>query len=178
MEHVTNFQEFKIYKLTKNVAEKYLEDIVDALDLIPQVDKYTSDIVLSENKGDRILHAKWEHSLIALTDQNEFAGIVFGYEREKEGNNMYPENSIYLSDLAVSKNYQRKGLGKFLVHQWLEFNKKKGFLELAGPLKFSVQTNKEDWNAHVQRLYELLGFKKIAEKSYNNRVDNVYFLSL
>jgi len=169
---------FKIYQLTKNLAEKYLEDIISALDLIPEVDPHTPEDVLSENSRGRILHAKWDHSLIVLTTDGAFAGLLIGYERESEENEQYPSHSIYISGLAVSKNFQGKGLGKFILQIWIDQCKEKGFLELNGKLRLSVQTNKEDWNRHVQKLYESFGFKKIAEKQYGNRIDNVYSLDL
>jgi ribosomal protein S18 acetylase RimI-like enzyme len=133
--------------------------------------------LLQEKKGERILHKKWEHSFILLDGEN-FVGIIVGYERDAEGNNQYPYNTIYLNDLAVSAEYQKRGLGKFLVHRWLDENTRIGFLELEGELRFSVQTNSASSNAHVQKLYESFGFKKIAEKVYDNRVDTVYLLEV
>lgn len=172
------FQDLKIYQLTKKLAEKYLEDIISALDLIPQVDKHTSEDVLPENSGNRVLHAKWKHSLIALDNNDNFAGILIGYERESEGNEQYPSNCIYISSIAVSENFQKRGLGKFLIKTWIDQCKEEGFLELSGKVRLGVQTNKEEWNKHVQGLYESFGFRKIAEKTYGNRTDNVYSLDL
>ena len=172
------FEKFQIYSLIKDLAEKYVDDIIAALNLIPEIDKHNINDVLSEKKGERILHAKWKHSLIVLTADGEFVGVIIGYEREKEDNNQYPENSIYLNDLAVNGKFQKRGVGKFLTMVWLDWNKKIGFIELTGKLRFSVQTNKQDWNSHVQKLYEAVGFKKIAEKNYNNRTDNVYSLNI
>ena len=171
-------QSFKIHQLTRTLAEKYLEDIISALDLIPEVDPHTPEDVLSENSRGRILHSKWDHSLIALTTDNTFAGIIIGYERESEKNEQYPSHSIYISGFAVSKNFQEKGLGKFMLQTWIDQCREKGFVELSGELRLAVQTNKEGWNRHVQKLYESFGFKKIAEKQYGNRIDNVYSLEL
>ncbi len=171
------FNEFTIVPLTKQLAEKYAAPICSALDQIPQVDPHTPEQLLSESKGERVFHNKWDHSLIAFSGNN-FAGLIVGYEREQEGNEQYPFNSIYVSDFAVSKNYQKKGLGKFLIESWINYNKEKGFLKLQDTLKFSLQTNSADWNSHVQKLYESFGFKKIATKVYDNRVDNVYFLEI
>lgn len=178
MDLIASYHEFHLERLTKMLAEKYAEDIVTALDQIPMTDSHTKDKLLADKKGDRILYAKWEHSLIALDDKNSFAGIIVGYERKSEGNEQYPYNSIYLNDLAVGVNFQKRGLGRVLVNEWLKFNKKVGFKELDGSLRFSIQTNKADWNLHVQKLYESVGFKKIAEKAYDNRIDNVYFLDI
>lgn len=177
MDKVASFDDFEIYPLTKELAIKCMHSILASLDLIPMVDKHNEDDVLLEKSGERIFHAKWEHSLIALTSNGDFAGIIIGYEREKEKNLQYPNNSIYISGFATANAYQKKGLGKFLIKTWLEHNGKKGFLELEGSLKFTVQTNNAEWNNHVQKLYESFGFKKTSEKSYGNRTDNVYSLS-
>ena len=178
MNIINSFGEFNIYPLTKELAIEHMQGILEALDLIPMVNKHTKEGILSNNKGERVFHAKWDHSLVALTLSGDFAGLVIGYERESEGNSQYSDNSIYLSDFAISEKYQKKGLGKFLCATWLEYNKKKGFLELEGKLKFTVQTNKAEWNSYVQRIYESLGFKKTAEKTYENRTDNIYSLNL
>jgi ribosomal protein S18 acetylase RimI-like enzyme len=176
MKSLYQLQQFSIYKLTYELAQKYVADICTALDLIPEVDRHNPEQILASKKGDRVLYSKWQHSLIALTEQGEFAGVVIGYERKSEGNEQYPENCIYLNDLAVAANYQKKGLGKFIVQSWLDFNTKTGFLDLDGQLRFCVQTNSSDWNVHVQRLYESFGFTKISSKLYGNREDNVYVL--
>ena len=176
MNTIASYQEFQIKQLTKELAQQFADDIVAALDQIPLTEKHSVEKVLADTKGERVLHAKWEHSLIAVDEQNTFAGVVIGYEREKEDNDQYPENSIYLNDVAVSANFQKRGLGKFLVNEWLKFNKEVGYKKLDGFLCFTVQTNKAEWNSHVQKLYESVGFHKRAEKMYDNRTDNVYSL--
>lgn len=178
MEEIETINDFKIFRLSKTLATKYLNEILAALDLIPEVDKHTPDDILQQKNDSRIFHAKWDHSLIVLHKNGGFAGIIMGYEREKEKNNQYPQNSIYINGLSITQEFQNQGIGKFLIKTWIDWNKKKGFLVLDGPLRFSVQTNKEKWNIHVQNLYESFGFKKIGEKKYGNRIDNVYILDL
>ncbi len=169
-------QSYALLPLTPKLVEKHSQDICKSLDQIPGVDPHSKEQLLLEERADRVFYKKWEHSFI-LIDGEVFVGIIIGYERESEGNDQYPHNSMYLSDLAVSSEYQRQGIGTFLVGKWLEHNRQVGFLELDDELRFSVQTNKADWNAHVQKLYEGFGFEKVAEKAYGNRVDNVYYLS-
>jgi ribosomal protein S18 acetylase RimI-like enzyme len=166
---------YQLVPFTKKLAEKYQENICKALDQIPQVQPHTLEDLLMEKKGNRVLHKKFEHSFILL-DDDKFVGIAIGYERDREENEQYPFNSIYMNDLAVAEEYQKKGIGKLLVKEWLERNSGVGFLALDGELRFSVQTNSAEWNRHVQNLYESFGFTKIAEKQYENRADNVYFL--
>ena len=178
MKPLITFNEFDIFPLSKDTAAKFAVKINTALDQIPLVDKHTADQLLAETKGDRILYAKWVHSLIALTSNMDFAGIIIGYERIHEDNDQYPLNSIYLNDFAVSAGHQKKGLGKYLVKTWLDYNQTVGFKELDGKLRFSVQTNSAEWNKHVQVLYESCGFKKTATKQYDNRIDYVYVLDV
>jgi ribosomal protein S18 acetylase RimI-like enzyme len=173
-----SFKEFKIYPLTRALADKYALPIISSLNQIPLTDTHSKEKLLSDIKGERKLYAKWDHSLIALTEANIFAGVIIGYERKKEQNSLYDKNCIYLNDFAVSSDFQKKGLGKALTNTWIEDTQNKGFMKLDGKLRLAVQTNKAKWNSHVQRLYESSGFKKIGEKGYENRTDNVYFLDL
>lgn len=168
---------YEVLGLTPNLVRIYASDICESLDQIPEVDQYTEEKLLQERKEERELYKKWDHSFILL-DHKKFVGIIIGYERIAENNEQYQHNSIYLSELAISKAYQRKGLGKLLIKTWLDKNKNIKFLELNGDLRFSVQTNFMDWNKHVQKLYQSFGFKKISEKKYDNRTDNVYFLEV
>lgn len=177
MNRIASNSEFILKSLSRELADQYADAICNALDQIPLTEKHTKEKLLADKKGERILHAKWEHSLIAFDKNSNFAGIIIGYERSSEENDQYPSNSIYLNDIAVSKNFQRKGLGKFLIKEWIRFNKEVGYKELDGSIRFSVQTNKEEWNTHVQQLYKSVGFRKNAEKKYDNRIDNVYFLT-
>jgi ribosomal protein S18 acetylase RimI-like enzyme len=176
MEPVHTFKNFTIYLLSPNLLKKYADEITFAMDQIPSGNPHTLDVLLAETKGSRILHKKWQHSLIALDEHQQFAGIIIGYEREKEANEYYPFNTLYLNSLAVSPTVQKQGLGRFLVQFWLEYNRKLGFIDLDGELHFATQTTAADWNHHVQTLYESFGFKKIATKQYENRTDNVYLL--
>jgi ribosomal protein S18 acetylase RimI-like enzyme len=178
MDIIASNNEFVIKKLSKELAEQYADDICNALDQIPLTEKHTKKKLLADKKGERILYDKWNHSLIAFDKEQQFAGVIIGYERASEENDLYPSHSIYLNDLAVSKHFQKRGLGKLLVTEWITYNKELGFTALEGDVRFSVQTNKDEWNTHVQQLYESIGFKKIAEKEYENRTDNVYSLYL
>jgi GNAT superfamily N-acetyltransferase len=173
---IASFKQFKIYLLTKALATEYSDEITKSLDQIPLVGKHIKENLLSDFKGEKMLHGKWQHSLIAVDDNEIFAGVVIGSEREKENNIWYSKNSIYINDFAVSPKFQKLGLGKFLIKAWVAYNKSVGFVELQEELRFTVQTNSAEWNNHVHKIYESTGFKKFATKPYDNRVDNVYIL--
>ena len=169
MKKIGNINEFSVSGLTKKLAEKHASTLAGIADQIPLVD-YTEKDILAENKGDRILHGKWDHSLIVF-DQSKPIAFIVGYERKKEDNDQYPENSLYISELGVLKTYQKQGIGRQLVKLFLELNKK--LLYLDGKMIYSIQTNSADFNQHVQDLYKSFGFTHQANKEYDNRTDVV-----
>ena len=157
--------------LTKQLAERYIVELTALANQIPLVD-YTAEDLLSEHKGDRQLPGKWSHSLITLID-GEPVAFVMAYERESESNEQYPENTIYLSELAVAEKHQGKGLAKDLLRTFFEMNNNIGLQFLEGSLNYSLQTNSADWNQGVVNLYKSFGFKERATKNYPNRTDLV-----
>lgn len=174
MEEIKRINGFIINLLDKNTAEKYKSQIVEMVEQIPLVD-YTEEDIITEVKGERKMYCKWEHSLIVF-DQTKPVAVIISYERKAEGSQQYPENTIYISELAVKKEYQNRGIAKKLVRTFLEYNNNKGFICLEGVVNFSVQTNSAKWNQHVQALYESFGFEQRAKKKYNNRLDVILSL--
>lgn len=169
MKKVGKINTFSVCRLTRELAEEHASTLAQIADQIPLVD-YTEKDILAENKGDRILHGKWDHSLIVF-DQSKPIAFIVGYERKKEKNNQYPENSLYISELGVLKTYQKQGIGKQLVKLFLELNKK--LLYLDGRMIYTIQTNSADFNQHVHDLYKSFGFTHQANKEYDNRTDVV-----
>jgi len=172
MKQINTIGKYAIYQLDKETMSAHVDTIAILADQIPMV-SYTKEDMLAESKPGREFHGKWEHSLVVF-DQDKPIAIIIGYEREKEDNNQYPENSIYISELAVDKNYLRQGIAKKLLKLFLDFNT--SLLCLDGKLSFSVQTNSADWNRHVIELYKSFGFKQTAQKQYDNRTDVVLIL--
>lgn len=176
MKRVSEIEGLNVYLLDKSLAEKYKEDITPIWNLIP-LSNHLPDDILEESSGSRQYYGKWSHSLIVIEPSTDrVIAFIVGYEREAEENNEYPKDSLHLKSLSVDSNYQNRGIGKKLVKLWLDFNRKQGFLHLSGNIVFSTQTNSADWNNYVQKFYESFGFEKTATKSYDNKVDNVYFL--
>lgn len=160
---------YTLGKLDRQTAEKYAKDLARLADQIPLV-PYREEEILAESKGERKFFGKWEHSLVVF-DGSKPIGLVIGYERQSEGNEQYPENTLYVSELAVDKEYQRRGIARQLLKSFFDYNTQLGFKHLEGDLNFSVQTNSADWNRHVQNLYASFGFAQRATKQYPNRVD-------
>jgi ribosomal protein S18 acetylase RimI-like enzyme len=157
--------------LTRELAEHYVVELTELANQIPEV-SYSSEDILAEQKGERLMYGKWVHSLVVL-DGGRPVAFVMGYERAKEGNDQYPDNTLYISELAVDKTHQRQGMAKGLLKAFFERNSSLGLQELDGNLNYSVQTNSADWNNHVTDLYKSFGFKQRAFKTYPNRTDIV-----
>lgn len=158
--------------LTRELAEKYAKRLGALANLIPGVD-YTSDDILTEQKGDRRMPNKWDHSMIILGQIGEPIAFIMGYERIAEGNEQYPSNTLYISELAVAESCQGRGIARNLLRDFLTKNNVVGFLSLEGELNYSIQTNSAGWNAHVVDLYKSFGFSERAIKEYPNRIDVV-----
>jgi len=172
MKQINTIGEYAVYQLDKETMSVHVDTVALLADQIPMV-RYTKEDMLAESKPGREFYGKWEHSLVVF-DQDKPVAIIIGYEREKENNDQYPENSIYISELAVNKNYLRQGIAKKLLKLLLNFNT--SFLYLDGKLSFSIQTNSADWNQHVIDLYKSFGFKQTSQKQYDNRTDVVLSL--
>ena len=81
----------------------------------------------------------------------------------------YPHNTLYISELAVTEAYRRKGIARALIRMVME--NVTTFSHLSGPLVFAVQTNAAEWNAPVIALYRSMGFTPRGFKDYDNRRD-------
>jgi len=168
-------QSYPLYVLTKELAEKFIDQISYLLAQIPQV-IITKDEILAGKKGERVLYGKWDLSLIVM-QENKVIAVLIVYERKGENNVQYPFHTLYLSDLAVHPDYQRHGIGKALLEYVIDSTKSKGLKYLEGEPNISIQTNKAEFNSYVQHFYESLGFVKRAEKIYEDRIDNIYGLT-
>ena len=169
MKEVGNIGKYIIYKLDKNIAIKYSKQIADLANTIPLVEYKYPDI-LADYKKDRIFWGKWEHSLIVFDKDNPIS-IIISYERQSEPNNLYPKNTLYISELAVKEQYRNKGVAKQLLENWFRINVNLYYLE--GNINYTVQTNSADWNQYVIDLYKYFGFKFIGLKDYLDRTDVV-----
>lgn len=167
---------YHILQLTKELAVKHADQLVDILDQIPKSKKHSVEGVLAEEKFGLKLMGKWEYSLIAIDDEGDPIGVLFSYERSGGKTEGYALDSIYLADLAIDSSYRRQGLGRRLVNEWLDRSKNIGYLHLQNKLRFSLQTNASAANEHVQRFYESFGFKFAGYKQNGEKTFKIYYL--
>ncbi len=162
---------YSVEPLTEEFAQAHAEVLAELADQIPMVE-YAPDDILTMAKGDREFLAKWRHGLVAVEDGKPIAFIA-GYERKAEPNDYYPENTLYISELAVAADHRKQGIARQLLSRFIAQNDETGFTEIEGDINYSVQTNSAGWNQHVIDLYESFGFMPRAHKKYDNRIDVV-----
>ena len=161
-----------VQALDKEFATEHLSRLYELVKLIPGVHYEPEDLLATAKPDGRIMHAKWQHSYVIVDDQTP-VGFIMGYEREAETNDLYPSNSLYISELAVDPAYQHHGYARKLLARQLKDTLHRGFAELDGAVRFSVQTNSVDWNEPVRQLYQSFGFQAVGRKQYPNRTDVV-----
>ncbi len=167
MKRISVIGKYDVYQLEKEMARAHITKLTQLINTIPLVE-YSEEDIIAESKRERVFYGKWEHSLVVFDGTNPIA-LVIGYERKKEGNDQYPKNSLYISELAVDDAYHRQGIAHELLKVFFKFNQSFSFLE--GDFLFTLQTNSAEWNRHVIDLYASFGFKQTAVKKYENRVD-------
>jgi hypothetical protein len=94
MKKVGQIGKYIVYKLDKDIARMYSNQITNLANEIPLVE-YKEQDILADDKKDRIFYGKWEHSLIVFDNKTPIA-IIMAYERQSEKNNLYPQNTIYI----------------------------------------------------------------------------------
>ncbi|PIZ95500.1 MAG: hypothetical protein COX80_04370 [Candidatus Magasanikbacteria bacterium CG_4_10_14_0_2_um_filter_33_14] len=174
MKEIAKINNFSVYFLDEETAQKYSAEISALADEIPMNEKGHFNIMAKEKDG-RILHEKFKHSLIVFDKEKIIAGLI-SYEREPEQNENYKENLLYINMLSVHPDYRKQGLARNLFKIFFENNKK--FFYLKGKVKYAMQTNMDDWNKHVQDFYKSLGFKQVGTKDYDDHTDMVFKRSL
>ncbi len=161
-----------VQALDKGFATEHVDRLYELVKLIPGVHYEPEDVLATTKPDGRIMHAKWQHSYVIVDDQTP-VGLVMGYERKAEANALYPSNSLYISELAVDPAYQHHGYARELLARQLKDTLNRGFAELDGAIRFSVQTNSAEWNEPVRELYKSFSFQITGHKQYPNRTDVV-----
>ncbi|MCA9346728.1 GNAT family N-acetyltransferase [Candidatus Saccharibacteria bacterium] len=143
--------------------------LTELVNLIPEV-KYVEEDVLAVEKTDgRQLKDKWSHSYIAI-EKGELVGVILGYLRNAENNEIYPDRTFYIGEIAVDESARGRGIARDLLKKYHE-----GCMAEAETLGigFSVQTNAAEWNNGVRAFYESFGYNIVSLKQYDNRTDVV-----
>jgi ribosomal protein S18 acetylase RimI-like enzyme len=131
--------------------------------------------LLKLNDINRIYHAKWHHSLVAL-DENTPIGILIAYERDRDEH--YKNPTLYIAEIAIEKGYRNNKIGSKLIQNVIDQAKHHEYIKFESIKTISVQTNDDRGNVAVQSFYEKFGFIKTGVKYYDNRIDRIYTLDI
>lgn len=156
---IDKFKDFTICIMDKKICRIHIDEILELLKRIPG-SAYRAEDILSENKNERFMYGKWEHSFIAF-EKDKVAGVLIAYERKGEKEGIYDKNSIYINEIAVSSH--GTGLGE---HMLKTFVRRAHYIYLGGEIIIRIQTEKSKRNEKVVQLYKKVGFCEVGIKSY------------
>ena len=130
----------------KNFELKYLDDL-------HKLSISNNDILKPNTKMVYFIIGNYfsDTSFIAL-DNNKIVGFLVSFKRETK---------IWLHQIAVDKNFRKKGIASKLLNMLEE-------KLVDATIEFSVKEN----NSNAIRLYESIGYKKIK---YNEQIDQIIY---
>lgn len=121
------------------------ENILEKIDQLKKIDDEIIDIPWKEENFLKELNGKWEYSFSVMEND-----IIEGFAICSLKN----EDYLHIHRLALSREYQRRGIGKMLIQHILDDCYKSDIKHV------TVRTKKINKNA--QRFYEKEGFNNIG----------------
>lgn len=112
-----------------------------------KLDKKDWDNIPSEKTISKVIEKENIFAFDILNENNEVIGFTMLRKFE--------ENSYFLWEFAIDKNFQGKGLGKKSLEELISFLRKEYNLKI-------LTTTYIFGNEKAKKLYENLGFKKIS----------------
>jgi GNAT superfamily N-acetyltransferase len=122
---------------------------------MPAIHSLVRELALFEKEPDAVItnpeeylkdmENGWFESLVALTDENEIAGMALFHRAYSS----WKGKMIYLDDLIVTEKFRGQGAGRLLLESLIQYAKSQD----ARLLKWQVL----DWNADAINFYKGLG---------------------
>ncbi len=135
-----------IEKLKKEDFVKYKELIDEAFDTNTDINSYSK--YNPENESYEIVVIKENEDIIATLTMYKLNLFTFSFQP-----------TIELFNVAVKKEFKRKGLGKLLIDYVKEYAKKNGYKTI------HLTCLEEEKDVHL--FYENVGFKKNESRKYS-----------
>ena len=88
--------------------------------------------------------------LVAVDENGQIAGAVSYSIMDMKGAIIHPFKSLWISDLVISENHRRKGIGSMLIEKVKETAKENDVDR--------IQLNVSSYNTDAVKLYEKMGF--------------------
>lgn len=159
-------QRLCIRDFTEGDAKIFSNSILRLLSLIPRIEKWTIEELLSSSDSKRFYSYKWNLSaLIFHEDHSEPIGIIIAYFRTSDIE--HPFDSVYIQRFAISREFQDKKIGSNALYIYLN----NVFNAIPWLQNVTVQTNDTVDNYWVIAFYEKIGFIKFQHVYYLHKVD-------
>lgn len=158
--------------LTKEMALEFAEKIVQLHNLIP-FQKWSIEDLLLESDEKRTYKSKWEISSVCFIE-NILVGVCIAFEDNQSNINGVCD-FVYLHRIVVQPEYRFRGIGSNLImHTCKCFH---GINSIQNNTSVFVLTPIKALNnmafENAEEFYLKLGFNKVGEKEYTNKIDSI-----
>ena len=119
MNEIGSIKGYNIIQIDKNFARAHAAEILNVLKEI-QPFYLTEKDILAEEKGSAKYNNKWTHS-VGVMDGKTLIGVLIAYDRDP-GGIYYFAPSLYIHHFAVTKKYQKQGIGSALLRHVINKN--------------------------------------------------------
>src|SRR6266481_1050793 len=158
--------EYVVETLTRQIARSHVPQLLKLHNIIPLVEPWSEEILLSDRIEGREFAHKWALScVIRRATDDEIVGILISYLRLSSPE--HPLDSIYIHRLSILDNIQRRKIGTCLLEKYIEslFNR------IPWLKNITVQTTTTDLEHNVTQFYIALGFTKVCNVEYEGKTD-------
>lgn len=163
-------REYRIARLTPEVAEENTEALLDIHNLIPHVTWGPADLMGEVHTTGAPYKNKWKLSSITYCG-DEVVSFMTAWERSST--ETHPLDSIYLHRMGVRPDHQRNGVARHIMRNAID-----GFAqEIPEVSTYTLQTNDVESNKKALDFYESLGFERLMPVYYPDKLDVLMQLS-
>ena len=165
--NVDNVGKLSIIQLSRDYCINNEKKIIDLINIIPYIN-WSIEELLSQKED--YYGNKWNYSYAVVDEDEEIIGIIISYFRISDNRHIF--DSLYIHRVAVLPNFQNRGIGTHALQYFIN----KSFKEIPWLLNITLQTNDEKRNEKVINFYKNLGFRRMYNLTYPDKIDILMML--
>lgn len=165
--YIDGVGELTITQLSKEYCINNANTIIELVNIIPYIHWSIEDLL---SQKEDYYGNKWNYSYAITNRDEDIIGIIIAYFRISDEKHIF--DSIYIHRVAVAPKYQNKGIGTRALKYFIN----KSFKEIPWLLNITLQTNDEYRNIRIINFYSFLGFKRMYNLTYPNKIDVLMLL--
>ena len=159
--------DLSIIQLSQDYCLKNAGKIIDLINIIPHI-CWSIDDLLSQKED--YYGNKWNYSYAIVDKDKKTIGIIIAYFRISDNKHIF--DSLYIHRVAILPEFQNRGIGTHALEYFIY----KSFKEIPWLLNITLQTNDEICNTKVINFYRYLGFERMYNIRYPDKLDILMLL--